>query len=112
LIEDDKNFGLILKSELEAESHQVDLATDGVEGVLQFIEEQYDMVLLDIRMPRLTGTDALRIIKRLDPTVPAITFSANAGDREMADSVAAGARRCLSKPFALAQLKRVIENHC
>jgi two-component system, NtrC family, response regulator AtoC len=105
LIEDDKNFGLILKTELEAEAHQVDLACDGVEGVLHFIQDQYEMVLLDIRMPRLTGTDALRIIRRLDPVIPAIAFSANAGETEIQETLAAGANKCLQKPFALSQLK-------
>ncbi len=105
LIEDDKNYGLILKHELEAEAHRVDLASDGVEGVLQFIQDDYEMVLLDIRMPRLTGTDALRIIRSLDPDVPAIAFSANAGEREIQETLAAGANKCLQKPFALSRLK-------
>lgn len=106
LIEDDKNFGLILKNELEAEAHQVDLACDGVEGVLQFIHDHYEIVLLDIRMPRLAGTDALRIIRSLDPAVPVIAFSGNAGDREIQETLEAGALKCLQKPFALASLKQ------
>jgi len=105
LIEDDKNFGLILKNELEAEAHQVDLACDGVEGVLHFIHDHYEMVLLDIRMPRLTGTDALRIIRSLDPDVQVIAFSGNAGEREIQETLDAGAKQCLQKPFALSRLK-------
>ena len=112
LMEDDKNFGLILKNELEAEDHRVDLATDGVEGVLNFIRDRHDLVLLDIRMPRLAGTDALRIIKGLNPMVPAIAFSANAGNREMEETLAAGACRCLPKPFLLAELKEEIASYC
>lgn len=108
LIEDDKNFGLIMKNELEAENHRVRLATDGVEGVLSFINGEYDLVLLDLRMPRLAGADALRIIKQLNPSVPAIAFSANAGPWEMQETLSAGARRCLRKPFEVAQLKREI----
>ncbi len=56
LAEDDKNFGLILKSELEEEHHRVDLVANGVEAVLSFINKAYDFVLLDLRMPRLSGT--------------------------------------------------------
>ena len=51
LADDDKNFGLILKNELEAECHCVDLVSNGVEAVLSFIKNLYDFVLLDLRMP-------------------------------------------------------------
>ncbi len=111
LADDDKNFGLILKSELEEERHRVDLVSNGVEAVLNFINNLYDFVLLDLRMPRLSGTDALRIIKKINPHVPAITFSGNAGSNEMAETVQYGAIKCFSKPFAIAQLKEDIKGY-
>jgi DNA-binding response OmpR family regulator len=108
IAEDDKNFGSILKSELEEESHCVDLVSNGVEAVLSFIKKSYDFVLLDLRMPRLGGTDALRIMKNINPIVPTITFSGNAGSSEMAETLRCGAIKCFSKPFAIAQLKEDI----
>ena len=105
LVEDDKNFGIVLRGELEAAGYEIDLAQDGVEAVLKFIDGGHDFVLLDIKMPRLDGINALRIIKRLNPRVPAITYSGNAGSGEMAESVKAGAIRCLTKPFEINQLK-------
>ena len=111
LADDDKNFGLILKSELEEERHHVDLVSNGVEAVLRFINNFYDFVLLDLRMPRLSGTDALRIIKTINPHVPAIAFSGNAGSSEMAETLRCGAIKCFSKPFAIAQLKEDIKNY-
>ena len=111
LADDDKNFGLILKSELEAECHCVDLVSNGVEAVLSFLKNlYYDFVLLDLRMPRLSGTDALRIIKKIKPEVPVITFSGNAGASEMAETLECGAIKCLSKPFAIAELKENMKN--
>jgi len=56
-------------------------------------------ILLDIMMPKLDGINTLRIIKKLNPRVPAITYSGNAGSGEMAKSVKAGEIRCLTKPF-------------
>ena len=111
LADDDKNFGLILKSELEEDHHRVDLVPNGVEAVLNFIKKPYDFVLLDLRMPRLSGTDALRIIKNLSPQVPVITFSGNAGRSEMAETLQCGAIKCFSKPFAIAELKEDIKNY-
>ena len=105
LAEDDRNFGLILKGELEDERHHVDLVANGVEAVLNFLSNAYDFVLLDLRMPRLGGTDALRIIKNINPDVPAIAFSGNAGSSEMEETLQCGAIKCFSKPFSVAQLK-------
>jgi DNA-binding response OmpR family regulator len=65
LAEDDKNFGLILKKELEEDYYSVDLVPNG--AVINFLKSLYDFVLLDLRMPRLNGLDALRIIKNINP---------------------------------------------
>jgi two-component system, NtrC family, response regulator AtoC len=111
LADDDNNFGTVIKNELEEERHAVDVVCDGVEAVLRFINNVYDFVLLDIRMPRLNGIDALRIIKRINPEVPAITFSGKAGDLEMAESVRCGAIKCFRKPFEIAQLKNHIKSY-
>jgi two-component system OmpR family response regulator len=105
LVEDDKNFGYVLKGELADPGYEIDLAQDGVEAVMKFVDGNYDFVLLDIKMPKLDGINALRIIKKLNPGVPAITYSGNAGSGEMAESVKAGAIRCLTKPFEISQLK-------
>jgi CheY-like chemotaxis protein len=113
LAEDDRNFGRVLKSELEDDGYAVDLVGDGVEAVLNFIERDnaYDFLLMDIKMPKLDGINALRIIKRLNRDVPAITISGNAGSGEMAESVRAGAIRCLTKPFEISQLKDEIKKY-
>ncbi len=108
LAEDDRNFGLILKSELEQDNHRIDLVFNGVDAVVSFINKCYDFVLLDLRMPRLSGTDALRIIKSIKPRVPIITFSGNAGKDEMEETLQCGALKCFSKPFSVAQLKEEI----
>ncbi len=111
IAEDDRNFGYVLKGELEAAGHEVELASDGVEAVLKCIDEKHDFVLLDIKMPKLDGINSLRIIKKLRPEVPAITYSGNAGSGEMAESVKAGAIRCLTKPFEIAHLRDEIQRY-
>jgi len=105
LAEDDKNFGIVLKKELEEDNYTVDLVSDGVEAVLHFIDNTYDFVLLDIKLPKLDGTNTLRVIKKLNPEIPAITFSGHAGNTEMSESIEAGAIKCLTKPFEIEQLR-------
>ena len=108
--EDDRNFGLVLKGELEESQYTVDLVPNGVEAVLKFITTPYHFVLLDILMPRLSGIDTLRIIKKINPLIPVIAFSGNAGSREMEESVECGAIKCYRKPFAISQLKDDVRN--
>jgi two-component system OmpR family response regulator len=111
IAEDDRKFGTILRDDLEDDGYVVNLCEDGVEAVLKFIDKEYDFVLLDIKMPRLDGINTLRIIKKMNPTVHAITFSGNAGSGEMAESIRAGAIRCLTKPFELEHLKEEIKKY-
>ena len=108
LVEDDKRFGQILKHELADDEHSVDLVTDGVEAVLDFIGSRYDIVLMDIRMPRLGGLDALCIIRRLSPGIPAIVFSAAASSSEISEAELGGRAKFLAKPFEIAELKKEI----
>ena len=109
--EDDKNFGVVLKRELEDSQYHVDLVSNGVDLVLNFITTPYHFVLLDIRMPGLNGNDALRIIKKINPHVSAITFSGSASWGEMEESVKCGAIECFRKPFEIARLKEYLRNH-
>ena len=111
LADDERNFGIVLKTELEEEGYSVDLVRDGVEAVLSYIDRKYDFLLFDIKMPKLDGINALRIIRKLNPDVPAITFSGNAGTGEMAESVRAGAFRCFTKPFEVPLLKEDIRKY-
>jgi len=104
LAEDDKNFGIIIKSELEEEGYAVDLVNDGVEAVLRFIDGHYNVFLFDIQMPGLGGIGALRIIRKLNPDVESIAFSGNAGQDEIAEALNAGACQCFIKPFGMAEL--------
>ena len=67
LADDDKNFASILKKELEEENFMVDVVANGVEAVMNFIGKAYDFLLMDLKMPRLSGVDALRIIKKISP---------------------------------------------
>ncbi len=108
LAEDDRNLGVVVKNELEEDGYAVDLVDDGVGAVLKSLEKSYDIFLFDMKMPKLDGIDALRIIKKLDRYLPAIAFSGNACQDEIADVLEAGAIRYLAKPFEIEVLKEFI----
>lgn len=111
LAEDDRHLGVVIKNELEEENHEIDLVHDGVEAVLHFIDKSYNIILIDIAMPKLDGLNALKIMKRLRPEMPVITFSGNAAPHQMEDTIRAGAIRCFTKPFTIEELKGCIRQH-
>jgi len=104
LADDEKNFAEVLKTELNEAGYNVILVRDGVEAVIKAIDNRFDMALLDIMMPNLDGVNAVRILKKMHPDLPVITFSGVAGSGDMASSIKAGAIRCLTKPFSIEQL--------
>jgi two-component system response regulator AtoC len=108
IVEDDKNFSFVLKEELTVLGHDIHLAANGVDAVLKCIDEDYGFVLLDMKMPKLDGVNALRIIKKLKPGVSAIAYSGNADSEEIAAVLNAGALHYLAKPFGIAQLMEKI----
>ena len=76
-------------------------AYNGVEAVLKVLDDKPDAVLMDIRMPKLDGLGALRIIRRIAPEVPVVMFTGQAGQGDMLESTRLGAFSCLSKPLAI-----------
>jgi two-component system response regulator QseB len=107
LAEDDRCFGAVMKNELEEEDLHVDVVSDGVEAVLNFINNHYDAVLLDVSMPKLDGISTLKIIESLSPSVPVIVFSGKMGRDELEE--AAGSAVCFRKPFLVAEIKDCIK---
>ena len=98
----------LVARQITADGYKVDIATDGVEGVLRLIERDYAFVFLDIAMPRLAGDDALRIMKAIKPKIPIVTVTGHVGRGEMAETVKLGAVACLAKPYTMDQLRQAV----
>ena len=95
----------VLQRILQREGYEVDTAVNGVEAMLRFIEKDYEFVTMDIAMPRLDGADALRMMKKLKPEIPIVTFTGHVGQGDMAETVKLGAVTCLPKPVTIDQLR-------
>ena len=112
LLVDDFEDGLDMYREyLTHRGHQVVVARNGAEAVEQARRCQPAVILLDIRMPVMTGTDALREL-RSDPmfsTVPIIALTAHAFEEERRTLLAAGFDDLISKPCLPDQLATVVE---
>ena len=108
VVDDEPVVANLIGRQIAADGYQVDIAGDGVEAVLKYIQKDYEFVVLDIAMPRLKGSDALRIMKAVKPHVPVVTVTGQVGRGEMAETVESGALACLAKPFTIQQLRDAI----
>ncbi|MFZ5911026.1 MAG: response regulator transcription factor [Chloroflexota bacterium] len=106
IAEDEPDIRDLVAFTLRFAGHEVVTASNGEEAVQVAKKESPDLIILDVRMPRMTGYDACRLIKS-DPNlsaVPVIFLSAKGQESEIQDGMNAGAEEYLLKPFAPDQL--------
>jgi DNA-binding NtrC family response regulator len=104
IVDDEQDLADFLASELQTVGFSTATASNGVEAVLQVLEGGWDGVVMDIRMPKLDGIGALRIMKRISATLPIIMFTGQAGQGDMLETARLGAFTCLSKPLNIDKL--------
>lgn len=111
LIVDDAAFvRLTLRTTLEKNGYEVvGEASDGDIAVSKYRELKPDFITLDITMPRVDGISALRQILKIDPKAIAIMVSALGQERYIKESVKAGAKYFIVKPFKEADVLQVIK---
>ena len=111
VVEDEIGITNFLKQGLEEEGYHVLVATDGMQGLAIFQEEQLDLVLLDWMMPKLSGLELCRIIRETDSKLPVIFLTAKDTVRETIDGLRAGANDYIKKPFSFEELLERIKIH-
>jgi DNA-binding response OmpR family regulator len=103
--EDNEALGMFLRRGLEADGHEVRLAGDGQAAVDQFLAEPPDFAILDLNMPRLDGTEVLRVLRSATEELPILILSARNEMDTRLKCLDLGADDCMQKPFALAELR-------
>jgi two-component system nitrogen regulation response regulator NtrX len=112
VIEDEEAIRRVLVRILgeENESYEVDAAEDGVIGLEKIKEKDYDLILCDIKMPRMDGVELLEAVKKFDTEVPIVMISGH-GDMETAiNTMRLGAFDYISKPPDLNRLLNTVRN--
>ena len=104
LVEDEKKVSDMIARGLKAERFAVDAANDGQCGWEMANLYDYDLIILDLMLPVLSGTDLLRRVRRGNPTVPILVLTARDATSEKVENFEAGADDYLTKPFAFAEL--------
>ncbi len=99
LVEDDRNFGDVLRSYLEAHDYDVTLATDGVAGLEAYRRGKWDLCIFDVMMPRLSGFELAKKIREDDTQTPIIFLTAKAMKDDVLNGFELGADDYITKPF-------------
>ncbi|NOR27377.1 MAG: response regulator [Lutibacter sp.] len=99
LVEDDPNFGTVLKDYLTLNDYNVTLAKDGLEGLIMFKNDDYDLCILDVMMPRKDGFSLAKDIRSTNSEVPIIFLTAKTMKEDVLKGYQAGADDYLNKPF-------------
>ena len=99
LVEDDVNFGDVLRSYLEMHEYDITLAVDGVDGWEKFRKGQYDLCILDVMMPRKDGFTLAKEIREKNTEVPIIFLTAKMMKEDILDGFKIGADDYITKPF-------------
>lgn len=99
LVEDDVNFGFVLKSYLEMNDFSVDLVSDGKDAVPAFNKGHYDLCVLDVMLPNVDGFTIAREIRKINKKIPIIFLTAKSLKDDVLEGFKAGADDYLTKPF-------------
>ena len=99
LVEDDQNFGDVLKSYLEMHDYEVNLASDGEEGLQAFNKGAYDLCIFDVMMPKKDGFTLATEIRENNTDVPIIFLTAKTLKEDVVEGFKIGADDYISKPF-------------
>jgi two-component system copper resistance phosphate regulon response regulator CusR len=104
LIEDEEKVVSFVERGLNAERFAVDVARDGISGLELAESYAYDLIILDLLLPRLDGTEVLRRIRRTNRQIPILVLTARDAVHDKVTHFEAGADDYLTKPFAFAEL--------
>jgi len=110
IIDDEKSIRKTLTEILSYEGYKIDEAGDGEEGLKKFSEKAYDLVLCDIKMPKLDGIEFLEKAKTVNPDIPVIMISGHGNIDTAVEAVKKGAFDYISKPPDLNRLLITLRN--
>lgn len=104
IVEDEPAMRLGLKDNLEFESYNVEVAIDGQEGLDKIKAGDFDLIILDVMMPKMSGFDVCKAIRKMGVMTPIIFLTAKSEEIDKVLGLELGADDYLTKPFSLREL--------
>src|SRR6185369_9131026 len=99
LVEDEKNFGIVMRDYLRMNDFEVTLCEDGLLGLAGFNREKFDVCIVDVMMPKMDGFALVEEIRKNDSHVPVLFLTARSMREDMLKGYQAGADDYVIKPF-------------
>ncbi|KAI8369117.1 hypothetical protein EDC96DRAFT_503902 [Choanephora cucurbitarum] len=112
LVDDDSVYRNLSGKLLSVIGCSIDLAKDGVEALKKMGLEKYDLILMDIVMPKMDGISATRSIRQYDALTPIISMTSNFTDSDIMQYIGSGMTDILPKPFSKRTLYQMLEKYC
>ncbi|KAI9487956.1 hypothetical protein BDB00DRAFT_850823 [Zychaea mexicana] len=112
LVDDDLIFRRLSTKLLQVAGCTIDVAADGLEAITKLGSGSYDIVLMDIMMPKLDGISATRNIRQYDTWTPIISMTSNTTDRDVQEYILSGMTDVLPKPLDQRTLRKLLERYC
>ena len=110
IADDEVSFAELLREELEeSELYEIDIAGDGVEAINFIQKTLYDVILLDLRMPRVSGIEVLKFLQEHSPSTQVIILTNYSDLKTAIETIKLGAYDFMSKPYDVEQLLNSIE---
>jgi DNA-binding response OmpR family regulator len=104
IVEDEAAMRMGLKDNLEFESYDVEVAIDGAEGLQKVTAQRYDLVILDVMMPKMSGFDVCKAMRKNGDMTPVIFLTAKSEEIDKVLGLELGADDYMTKPFSLREL--------
>jgi DNA-binding response OmpR family regulator len=104
LVEDDKNIVRFVKKGLLENSFSIDTASNGEEGLERAIHKGYDLIVLDIMLPKMDGREVLKRVRSMEIQTPVIFLTAKDSEGDIVHGLNLGADDYLTKPFSFSEL--------
>jgi len=109
VVDDEDALRTVLSGELVSEGYDVRTAADGDDAISNLQKESFDLVLLDIKMPRMNGFEVLKFVKEKYPGTKVVMLTGFADLKNAIESKKLGAEDFVSKPYDLVDLLTTIE---
>lgn len=110
VVEDESGIARILQLELEHEGYEVGLASDGKQGYEMINSGEYQLVLLDVMLPKMSGIEVLRQVRQAGNLIPIILLTARDTVPDKVSGFEHGANDYITKPFAVEELLARVRN--
>ncbi|PZX01656.1 DNA-binding response OmpR family regulator [Psychrobacillus insolitus] len=104
IVEDEENIARVLQLELEFEGYETEIAYTGTEGLIKYREGEWNLLLLDWMLPKMSGLDVLKRIRTSDTSTPVILLTAKNDVKDKVAALDLGANDYVTKPFDFEEL--------